>query len=333
MTVDHETATNVNAQRLVVFADWNHWVPQLIIGELLPLLEKRDQLQLVGMCLPNSTMHAKRILRHCSSRILDWCKNPSRHHQIPAPVDPQQLAQRFGFELFTSENEIRLETTLDRLKPDILVSIFWKRKFTEKFLDRFKQAINYHNGTTPDYRGLRATAWSVYNNEISSGFTIHRVNDGLDCGNVLATHSVPIEPRDSVFDVEFRKTQRAIKCLPDILDAMENNFEGIPQTQLHKYNRVQSIERLCTIEHPDTLSSDEILRRIRAFGSVRVRHMQRDLWLSGLADRLPSGTDSARHALNLADGSWTIGRSDSVRARVESIWSWFSRASSKRENA
>lgn len=257
-------------------------------------------------------------------------------HLEPKPVSLRVLATRYGFAVLLVpdvRHPASCDAALERLQPDILISVFWKKKFDADFLCQFRQAINYHNGTVPDYRGLEATSWSVYRGETHSGFTVHRIDEQLDLGNVLATGAVPIEPGDSAFNIELRKTQLAVKGLPAILDALVKELPGVPQTDPHKYNSTQQMRHLVRIEEPALVSSDELLRRIRAFGSVQVKLRHHYIWLHGLGVRVWEPTTSDRHVLNLSDGYWRIKRSDSIIASIKRIRSMFARSSGNGEHS
>ena len=45
--------------------------------------------------------------------------------------------------------------------------------------------ISFHHGDNRFYRGGPSGFWEVFNNELSSGFIIQRLNDELDGGMVL----------------------------------------------------------------------------------------------------------------------------------------------------
>jgi hypothetical protein len=55
--------------------------------------------------------------------------------------------------------------------------------------------INVHHGAVPDYRGGPPVFWELADGLDHVGFTIHRVDAGIDTGPVLAAGEVPIERR------------------------------------------------------------------------------------------------------------------------------------------
>ena len=55
--------------------------------------------------------------------------------------------------------------------------------------------INVHHGAVPEYRGGPPVFWELRDGLDRVGFTIHRVDAGIDTGPVLADGEVPIERR------------------------------------------------------------------------------------------------------------------------------------------
>lgn len=53
--------------------------------------------------------------------------------------------------------------------------------------------INLHKGRLPDYRGMPPGFWELHNGETSVGVTVHRVDTGLDTGDILLEASVPVD--------------------------------------------------------------------------------------------------------------------------------------------
>ena len=84
---------------------------------------------------------------------------------------------------------------LDRdLCPDAALSVFCMTIFRRPLLDRFDQAVNFHNGLLPEYKGLGATSFSMYAGEPETGFTFHRMTEDVDAGPILVQDAIAIEP-------------------------------------------------------------------------------------------------------------------------------------------
>src|SRR5439155_15206228 len=92
-------------------------------------------------------------------------------------------------------------------------------------------AINVHHGAVPDYRGGPPVFWELADGRDTVGFTVHRIDAGIDTGPVLATGEVPIARRATL-------AETLVATLPALheasLEALEQviasgRFEGMPQ--------------------------------------------------------------------------------------------------------
>jgi Formyl transferase len=91
--------------------------------------------------------------------------------------------------------------------------------------------INVHHGAVPDYRGGPPLFWELVDERDAVGFTVHRIDAGIDTGPVLATGEVPIARRATLAET----LAATLPALHDAsLDALEQviasgRFEGSPQ--------------------------------------------------------------------------------------------------------
>jgi methionyl-tRNA formyltransferase len=91
--------------------------------------------------------------------------------------------------------------------------------------------VNVHHGAVPEYRGGPPVFWELADGRPTVGFTVHRIDEGIDTGPVLAEGEVPIERRPSLA----LTLAATIPALHDeSLDALEavlrsSDLEGRPQ--------------------------------------------------------------------------------------------------------
>ena len=120
---------------------------------------------------------------------------------------------------------------LRRLRASVAVSLDNALIQEETFALPAHGTINVHHGAVPDYRGGPPVFWELLDGRDTVGFTIHRVDAGIDTGPVLAEGEVPIVRRRSL-------TQTLAETIPRLheasLDALEHvldeaQFEGTPQ--------------------------------------------------------------------------------------------------------
>jgi len=70
---------------------------------------------------------------------------------------------------------------------------------TKPFLERFPERIvNVHPSLLPAFPGGHAIADALAAGVEETGVTVHRVDEGLDTGDVIAQEAVPVEPRETL---------------------------------------------------------------------------------------------------------------------------------------
>ncbi len=88
-----------------------------------------------------------------------------------------------------------LRTRLEQIAPDAILVVAYGRLIPDWMLalPRFGN-LNLHGSLLPKYRGAAPIQWAVANGETETGVTTMRLDAGLDTGDVLLEHRVPIEP-------------------------------------------------------------------------------------------------------------------------------------------
>lgn len=103
------------------------------------------------------------------------------------------------------------------------------------------EAINFHYGLLPDYRGMNIPSWVIYNGERETGFTWHYINAKVDDGRILAQEKFPIDETTTALDI-VKKTMRGGPVLFDsfIKTLLVRHIEGqenIKTPKCHEYRR------------------------------------------------------------------------------------------------
>jgi len=121
--------------------------------------------------------------------------------------------------------------TLRRLDADVAISLDNALIAETTFSLPAHGTINVHHGAVPDYRGGPPVFWELFDGRETVGFTIHRIDAGIDTGPVLAEGEVPIVRRGSVratLEATIPRLHEAsLDALERVLD--ERRFEGRPQ--------------------------------------------------------------------------------------------------------
>lgn len=130
--------------------------------------------------------------------------SPEKTHTI------KQLAELYGLAVLERNdlNHPAFHSLIKQYDPDLFISIACPIIFKEPLIKIPKlDAINIHNAPLPRYRGMLPNFWQLYYGEKEAGMTIHRIDTGLDTGDILLRHFMPIDPGDSLHDL-IVKTKR-----------------------------------------------------------------------------------------------------------------------------
>jgi methionyl-tRNA formyltransferase len=91
--------------------------------------------------------------------------------------------------------------------------------------------VNVHHGAVPAYRGGPPVFWELHDGLDRVGFTVHRIDAGIDTGAVLAEGEVPIERRPTLAATLAATIpplhEASLDALEDVLRRGE--FAGRPQ--------------------------------------------------------------------------------------------------------
>jgi methionyl-tRNA formyltransferase len=129
-----------------------------------------------------------------------------------------------------SVNDPQTIALLQKLSPQVIV-INGTRILGEKILHATAGVfLNTHVGITPLYRGVHGGYWALASGDSDHfGVTIHKVNSGIDTGEIIA--QALIEPSDSDNFSTYPLLQIAI-AIPllkqAVRDALDDKLESMP---------------------------------------------------------------------------------------------------------
>lgn len=159
----------------------------------------------------------------------------ARYLKLPLPKD-KKLGLHLDYRLlkskfyrFPSMNELAVDT-LKRINPDIIVSVGAPVIFKKEVLEIPKHTLNVHNGLLPKYRGHFGTFWELYNGEEKSCITIHKMEEKVDSGDVIALECLPVK---SLLNLLIEKKYRGGILLSRVLQ--EGTFNKIERSGESNY--------------------------------------------------------------------------------------------------
>ncbi|WP_184108998.1 AMP-binding protein, partial [Sinorhizobium terangae] len=83
-------------------------------------------------------------------------------------------------------------------------------------------AFNYHDGPLPRYAGTHATSWALLAQESEHAITWHRIDDGVDTGDVAVQRQVLIAPTDTALSLNLKCYEAAVEGFRELLTGLAN---------------------------------------------------------------------------------------------------------------
>ncbi len=261
--------------KILIFGDSNSFISNILIREAIQICKKKG-IHIVGIVdtakehKPQSiiSFFIKEVIRYIFNResnlkymnILTFnIYKIARENKINVIVPPNR-----------DINDPKFIEFLQTLCPLYGLVLGCPQIFKKETIKCFCGLLNYHNSLLPKYRGLYATAWSLYFNEKVSGYTYHYINEEIDHGNIVHQGWIEVD-YNNIAHLEIEKTFKAAKDLKTVVDKMITDYPGTPQSGLGSYFGKKDLLIYTCIEDTKNFTSDEILRRLKVFGFLNIR--------------------------------------------------------------
>lgn len=116
-------------------------------------------------------------------------------------------------------------TSLEELYPNQKL-IFLSLQYSQIIHpDRFAstQLFNLHFSKLPQYKGVYPAIHPILRGEKSHGVTLHKIDDGIDTGNIIAQTTFNIKLEDTARDLYLKLSQQACKLFKKHVDQLIKN--------------------------------------------------------------------------------------------------------------
>ena len=124
-------------------------------------------------------------------------------------------------------NDRRSTERLRALEPDLLV-LAGARILSRQVLETATWgALNAHPARLPGFRGTGVVGWSILRG-VPVTVTVHLVSPEVDAGDVVRRIPVPVEPADTLAEIEARASRLCADALADVAAAVAGG-EAIPR--------------------------------------------------------------------------------------------------------
>tara|TARA_B110000003_G_C16632016_1_gene527033 strand:+ start:1235 stop:2176 length:942 start_codon:yes stop_codon:yes gene_type:complete len=120
---------------------------------------------------------------------------------------------------------------ISKLDPDLIISAYYRKIFPKELLTVSKLGIiNIHPSLLPFYRGPVPTAWAILNGEKDFGISIHKVDEGIDTGDILVQEKYSIDDDETGHELYLRAMDLGADLFIDNFeDIISNNIKAKKQ--------------------------------------------------------------------------------------------------------
>ena len=140
---------------------------------------------------------------------------------LPNTSDNGQDGWQPSLKKFARKNKFKV-VTINKLYG-INELMFFSLEY-EKIIDvdkfKSKKLFNLHFSLLPKYRGCHPNFLQIYNGEKYSGVTLHKINRGIDSGDIIDQKKFKIKLNDTAYDNYFR----LMKCSVILFKKNINNI-------------------------------------------------------------------------------------------------------------
>ena len=112
------------------------------------------------------------------------------------PIKIKLIINKFYKNIIVKENQTRL-VSKNFNKVDIIFSVGYMKVIEKNIIKNF-DVINLHPSILPNYKGLMTQKRMLINNEKRYGFTIHKVSNVLDEGEIISNKIKKINTIDEL---------------------------------------------------------------------------------------------------------------------------------------
>ncbi|MGO3328569.1 methionyl-tRNA formyltransferase [Gordonia sp. (in: high G+C Gram-positive bacteria)] len=170
-------------------------------------------------------------------------------------------------------------------EPEVIVANNWRTWLPREIYDAPTHGtLNIHDSLLPRYAGFSPVLWALLNRESHVGVTVHRMDEGLDTGPVVAQQAVPVGPTSTTTELVLATMDLieplVVRSLADLAAGTLTEISQDPgaMTYFHKRSDLES-----RIDFTASASDIELLVRAQsdpypnahfAFGGSRVRVLE-----------------------------------------------------------
>jgi methionyl-tRNA formyltransferase len=136
---------------------------------------------------------------------------------------------KFGIQLITFTSKFEFERIILQFdKRDYIFLIYQLDMIVPSNLTGNYSFFNLHAGNMATNRGAHPIIWSLLNGDSETEFTLHKINEKIDQGIIVAKFGVIILPDDDAVSVKAKMEEGLLPLFHKLVSFLNLEFDGIP---------------------------------------------------------------------------------------------------------
>lgn len=156
-------------------------------------------------------------------RMRKWYNEEVRKLHQPESLKEQCNKNKIEYHLVQHTNSSETVAVLQKAKVDLGLSLGNGYISKKVFSIPEYGMINIHHEILPDFQNAQSVIWQLYEGSRYSGYTIHKIDNKIDTGEILYKEEMPIQfekslqktVTNSLFLIEKRSALTLVKVLED----------------------------------------------------------------------------------------------------------------------
>lgn len=192
-------------------------------------------------------------------------QNPTRSRR-QRPLEVAQVAQKHKIPIFLPAKPSEIINELAAAKAKTAVLSAYGRKISQEIINLFPSGIiNLHPSLLPKYRGATPIESAILSGDTITGVSIMRLDAGMDTGAIYAQKKLPLNGKETKFEIYHKLTKLGADLLLNILPSIiDGSLQPIPQDN-SKATYCQPLSRQNSFLKPNEITAIQAERMVRAY--------------------------------------------------------------------
>lgn len=166
-----------------------------------------------------------------------------------------------------SDPRVQLSNLVDMYDIDDLVFISTQYdRIIKPNLFKTKYLYNIHFSLLPAYKGMYPSVWPVLNGERYSGVTLHKMDCGIDTGDIIAQRKIRLSAKETSYSLYLKLIEQGTNLVIKYIDNLiTNHFKSYQQLAIGSTYYSKKSIHYSDIQIDLISTAAQIDRQIRAF--------------------------------------------------------------------